>query len=126
MGWQRKGAVTMHVKELLGLLAQAQQCIKRRRVNLVAHRRAASRPLSRLMLLSFLIMALLPARGYPRDQGTWGQCPPNGGSNVRYVDAQATGSSDGSSDSPFHTVIEGVLEVPTQGVVLLRPGTYSE
>jgi hypothetical protein len=42
------------------------------------------------------------------------------------VDVQATGSGDGSSDYPFQTVIEGVLDVPTQGVVLLHPGTYAE
>src|SRR5438128_408468 len=112
MGWQSKGVVTMDVKAFLGLLVRAQQCIKRRRAALVAHRRAASRPLSGLMLLSFLIMALLPARGYPRDEGGFGPCPPNT-EDVRYVDAQATGfpetEGNGRSESPFRTLIEGVL-----------------
>jgi hypothetical protein len=44
----------------------------------------------------------------------------------RYVDANATGFEDGSNAHPFKTVIEGVLDVPTNGVVLIRPGTYPE
>jgi hypothetical protein len=103
----------MHLKALLGLLARAQQCIKHRRATRVAHRRVASRPLSEFMLLGFLLMALLPARGYPRDEGGFGPCPPNT-EDVRYVDAQATGfperEGNGRSDHPFRTVIEGVLE----------------
>ncbi len=79
-----------------------------------------------LMLLSFLIIALLPARGYPGRYGDLQQCPSL--PNVRYVDAQATGGrdADGSSDRPFSTVIDGVLDIPTHKVVLIRPGTYSE
>jgi hypothetical protein len=119
----------MHMKKLPEIPVRATQRIKRQRATLVAHRRAVSRPLGGLILLSLLIMALLPVRSYPKDEGGFGPCPPNI-EDVRYVDAQATGfretEGDGRSDHPFRTVIEGVLAVPTNGVVLIRPGTYAE
>lgn len=69
-----------------------------------------------------------PATPTPSQVGAVTSQPPScpGIPNARHVDANATGFEDGSSDHPFNTVIEGVINVPTNGSVIIRPGIYPE
>jgi hypothetical protein len=47
--------------------------------------------------------------------------------DTRYVDGGATGSSEeGTSSQPFRSVLEGVLDVPSKGAVVVKTGTYAE
>jgi parallel beta-helix repeat protein len=77
--------------------------------------------MKKIVLLAFVLVLLWPMTVF-----TYFTAPVEAESKIIYVDAENTGSEDGSKEYPYNTIKEGINAAETGYVVIVYNGTYQE